>query len=91
MEKYIKTPITEEIISELKAGDYVYITGTIYTARDAAHQRMYDSIRKTEPLPFELMNNIIYYLDLLRRGKAGSSDRRGQPQAAVWTNIPLFF
>lgn len=62
MEKYVKIPITEEIISELKAGDYVYITGTIYTARDAAHQRMYDSIRKTEPLPFELMNNIIYYL-----------------------------
>jgi fumarate hydratase subunit beta len=62
LEKYIKTPITAEDISNLKAGDYVYITGTIYTARDAAHQRMYDSIQKKDPLPFTLTNNIIYYL-----------------------------
>ena len=41
MEKYITTPLTDEKVSSLKAGDYVYITGTIYTARDAAHKRIY--------------------------------------------------
>lgn len=62
MDKHIKTPLTEEIINELQAGDYVYITGTIYTARDAAHKRMYESMVKGERLPFDLNNNIIYYL-----------------------------
>ena len=42
MDKYITTPITEEKTAELHAGDYVYITGTIYVARDAAHKRMMD-------------------------------------------------
>jgi fumarate hydratase subunit beta len=50
------------MIQELHAGDYVYITGTIYTARDAAHKRMYESILKGEDLPFILNNSIIYYL-----------------------------
>ena len=40
MDKHIHTPITEEITADLKAGDYVYITGTLYVARDAAHKRM---------------------------------------------------
>lgn len=62
MDKYINTPITNEIVRTLHAGDYVYITGTIYTARDAAHKRMYESILKEEELPFDLNNNIIYYL-----------------------------
>ena len=62
MDKHINTPITEEITRTLHAGDYVYISGIIYTARDAAHQRMYESIIREEKLPFELKNNIIYYL-----------------------------
>lgn len=62
MEKYITTPITEEIVSELKAGDYVYITGTIYTARDAAHKRLYEALQKGEELPIDLNNNTLYYL-----------------------------
>ena len=41
MEKYINTPIDDKIVSELKAGDYVYLTGTVYTARYAAHKRLY--------------------------------------------------
>ena len=45
MEKYINTPIDDKIVSELKAGDYVYISGTIYTARDAAHKRMYEALQ----------------------------------------------
>ena len=44
MDKYIQTPLTEEIAQTLKAGDYVYITGTIYTARDAAHKRMQEAL-----------------------------------------------
>ena len=62
MEKYIKAPIDDEVVNSLKAGDYVYITGTIYTARDAAHKRMYEAINNGESIPFELKNNIIYYL-----------------------------
>ena len=62
MEKYIKAPLREEDIKNLKAGDYVYITGTIYTARDAAHKRMADSLRASEKLPLEMDHNIIYYM-----------------------------
>ena len=62
MEKHINAPINDEIVNSLKSGDYVYITGTIYTARDAAHKRMYEAINRGEDIPFELKNNIIYYL-----------------------------
>lgn len=62
MDKYITTPLKEEEIKNLKAGDYVYITGTIYTARDAAHKRMYEGLKRKEILPIELENNIIYYM-----------------------------
>lgn len=62
MNKNIKAPLSEEVVQSLEAGDYVYITGTIYTARDAAHKRLYESILKGEELPFDLTNNIIYYL-----------------------------
>ena len=46
----------------LKAGDYVYLTGTVYTARDAAHKRLYEALQRGEDIPLELQNNIIYYL-----------------------------
>lgn len=62
MEKYIKTPLDEATIKEIKAGDFVYITGTIYTARDAAHKRMYEAVQDNQELPFDVTNNIIYYL-----------------------------
>ncbi|MFI3228965.1 MAG: Fe-S-containing hydro-lyase [Bacillota bacterium] len=62
MDRYITAPMTKEVASELRAGDYVYITGTIYTARDAAHKRMYDGLANGEPLPIDLTNNMIYYL-----------------------------
>lgn len=60
--KEIQVPLKEQDIENMKAGDYVYLTGTIYTARDAAHKRMYDSMKKGEPLPIELEGNILYYL-----------------------------
>lgn len=62
MDQYIKAPISKKEISKLKAGDYVYITGTIYTARDAAHKRMYEALQNGEKLPVEMENNIIYYM-----------------------------
>ncbi|HKL98383.1 MAG TPA: Fe-S-containing hydro-lyase [Mobilitalea sp.] len=62
MEKYISTPLTTNKVEELNIGDYVYITGTIYTARDAAHSRMYDTINEKKEIPFDLTDSIIYYL-----------------------------
>lgn len=62
MEKYINTPITDEVTKDLKYGDYVYITGTIYTARDAAHKRIYETMLEGGNPPFDLKNNIVYYL-----------------------------
>jgi len=62
MKKNISAPLVEEDISSLKAGDYVYITGIIYSARDAAHQRMYDAINSGQPLPMPIENQVIYYM-----------------------------
>lgn len=62
MKKYISTPLSKDEASKLKAGDYVYITGIMYTARDAAHLRMYEALIKGEELPFSLEDNFIYYM-----------------------------
>lgn len=62
MDRNITAPMNDEIAKELKSGDYVYITGTIYTARDAAHKRMAEALQKGESLPIEMKNNIIYYM-----------------------------
>ena len=62
MEKKITAPLDDKTAKELKIGDYVYITGTIYTARDAAHKRMYEALEKGGKLPFDINNNIIYYM-----------------------------
>lgn len=60
--RIIRTPITEEITKELKAGEYVYITGTIYVARDAAHKRMIEALDKGEKLPIDIVDSTIYYM-----------------------------
>lgn len=62
MEKYIQAPLDAKTISDLKVGDFVYITGVIYTARDAAHKRMAETLMEDGTLPIELKDNIIYYL-----------------------------
>ena len=62
MEYHIQAPISREDVSRLRAGDYVYITGTIYTARDAAHKRMDEALDRGESLPFDLKGNMIYYM-----------------------------
>ena len=62
MEKYIQAPLKREDIKNLNSGDYVYITGTIYTARDAAHKRMYEAFQNGEQLPIDVKDQIIYYM-----------------------------
>ena len=62
MDKYINTPINEKVTSELKSGDYVYITGNIYVARDAAHKRMIEALDRGEKLPIEIEDSTIYYM-----------------------------
>lgn len=62
MDYYINTPITKEITSKLKSGDYAYITGTIYVARDAAHKRMIESLEEGKGLPFPVRDEVIYYM-----------------------------
>ena len=47
---------------KLKAGDKLYLTGNIYTARDAAHKRMYEALQEGQDLPMEMENNVIYYM-----------------------------
>ena len=73
MDKYITTPITKEITKSLHSGDYVYITGTIYTARDAAHKRMYEILEEGKTLPINLKDQIIYYM-------GPSPAREGRPR-----------
>lgn len=58
----ITTPLTDEILSTLKSGDTVEITGTIYTARDAAHGRLVELIKEGKELPFDIKGQIIYYV-----------------------------
>lgn len=62
MDKYINVPFCSEDIKDLRSGDYVYITGTIYTARDAAHKRMYEALEQGQELPLAMKNNVIYYM-----------------------------
>ena len=62
MDKHIDVPFDSSVSTTLKAGDYVYLTGTIYTARDAAHKRMYEALERGEKLPFDVKNNSIYYM-----------------------------
>ncbi len=58
----IEFPITKEKASSLKAGDYVYLTGVMYSARDAAHKRMTEALDRGEKLPIDIKDTTIYYL-----------------------------
>lgn len=62
MAVYINTPFTKEDALKIKAGDTVYISGTIYTARDAAHKRLCELVKQGKELPFDVNNAIIYYV-----------------------------
>ena len=62
MDKYLTVPMTKKEAAGLRAGDYVYLSGTIYTARDAAHKRMDEALDRGEELPFDINGNVIYYM-----------------------------
>lgn len=62
MEKKLALPITEEDAENLRIGDYVYLTGTMYVARDAAHKRMQECIESGKPLPFDIRGQAVYYM-----------------------------
>lgn len=62
MDRHISVPLTDEVAGSLRAGDYVYLTGVIYTARDAAHKRMYEALEQGKELPFDMRDNVIYYM-----------------------------
>ena len=62
MNRHMNVPMPKEEAASLKAGDYVYLTGTIYTARDAAHKRMDEALDRGESLPFDIEGSIIYYM-----------------------------
>jgi len=62
MSKIINTPITGEKLRELKAGDSILLTGTVYTARDAAHKRLVELLEQNQPLPFDIEGQVIYYV-----------------------------
>ena len=62
MDKHITTPITAETTKDLKSGEYVYITGTIYVARDAAHKRMIEALERGDKLPIDIKDSTIYYM-----------------------------
>lgn len=72
MDRHIEAPFDKELAKGLKSGDYVYITGTIYTARDAAHKRMYEALEQGLELPFDVKDQIIYYM-------GPSPARQGRP------------
>lgn len=72
MDKHVNAPISEEVARTLRAGDYVYLSGTIFTARDAAHKRMYEALASGESLPMPIENNVIYYM-------GPSPEREGRP------------
>ena len=62
MSKHIQLPISDQDAKGLRAGDYVYLSGILYTARDAAHKRMQEALDKEEELPISLKQNILYYM-----------------------------
>ncbi len=61
-EHRIRLPLSDDAIEQLRAGDYVYLTGQVYAARDAAHGRMVEALRKGQPLPIDIRGGVIYYV-----------------------------
>ncbi len=58
----LNTPLTDEDMEQLKAGDVVFLTGTIHSARDAAHKKLFELLDAGKDLPFELEGSAIYYV-----------------------------
>ena len=96
MKKKISLPLTDEVIDSLHAGDMVYLTGTVYSARDAAHKRMTETLEEGKELPFDIRFQTVYYLGptpartctRLELFDAHTSFSSYTPSAA-WTTSPL--
>ena len=89
MDRQISVPIKKEDAVSLRAGDYVTLTGTIYTARDAAHKRMQETLDAGEALPIEMQGNVIYYMG--RQERDVLSGLRDQQRRAVWISTRRSF
>lgn len=86
-EHYLTTPLSDEAVEQLRIGDTVYLTGVIYTGRDAAHKRLVDALDAGQPLPFDPKGAVIYYVGPSPAIPAMPSAQPGQPPATVW--IPM--
>ena len=75
----------------LRAGDYVTLTGTIYTARDAAHKRMQETLDAGEALPIEMQGNVIYYMGPSPAREGRPIGLRDQQRRAVWISTRRSF
>jgi fumarate hydratase subunit beta len=62
MDRHIELPLKDEDIEQLHIGDYCYLSGVVYTARDAAHKRMYEALENNEELPIDIRGQVIYYM-----------------------------
>ncbi len=62
MARKVNLPLTEETLQELRAGDNILLSGALYVARDAAHQRMIETLEQGEPLPFDIRGQTLYYM-----------------------------
>ena len=104
MDRHIKAPLNDDEVKMLKAGDYVYISGTIYTARDAAHKRMYEALQNGQEVPMPLKNNIVYYMgpsparegrpllmDQGLKGMIGKGKRSAEVREAIVRNGAVYF
>ena len=86
MEDRLNTPVTKEELSVLRAGDRVLLSGTVYTARDAAHQRMMERLDRGEALPFALEGSAIYYVGPTPE-RPGQGDRINfRPAFWIWAS-----
>jgi len=84
MKYIIEAPLTGEKARELRAGDVVSINGTIYTARDAAHKKMVNLIQEGRPLPFDIRDQIIYYVGPCLQNPVKSLVPQVRQPAAGW-------
>ena len=83
----ITTPLTQKQIVNLKAGEEVRLTGTIFTARDQAHKRLCQLLAKGRKLPFDLKGQVIYYCGPAQTPKAKLSALAARPPAGAWMSL----
>lgn len=80
----LRTPLDEKVIKSLKAGDMLYLSGTIYTGRDAAHQKLVDLLKEGKELPVNLKGQTIYYVGPAPKNQAELSVLLDQHQVIEW-------